>query len=70
MLAIFGDSDILFFVMREMTLEEKIHKLNVDIVLNGRMTCLDPIKDHRLKVAKFNIAKRELLAKESQKSEI
>ena len=57
--------------MGDMTdIEKKIHKLNVDIVLNGPITCLDPIKDHRLKVAKFNIAKRELLAKEFQKSEI
>ena len=57
--------------MRDMTdIEKKIHKLNVDIVLNGPITCLDPIKDHRLKVVKFNIAKRELLAKEFQKSEI
>ena len=56
--------------MRETDIEKKIHKLNVDIVLNGPITCLDPIKDHRLKVAKFNIAKRELLKKESQKSEI
>ncbi len=56
--------------MRETDIEKKIHQLNVDIVLNGRMRSLDPIKDHRLKVAKFNIAKRELLKKESQKSEI
>ena len=64
-------SDLINEVMRDMTdIEKKIHKLNVDIVLNGPITCLDPIKDHRLKVAKFNIAKRELLAKESQKSEI
>jgi hypothetical protein len=54
--------------MRE--IEKKIHQLNVDIVLKGRMMCLDPIKDHRLKVNLFNKAKRELLAKESQKSEI
>ena len=64
-------SDLINGVMRDMTdIEKKIHKLNVDIVLNGPITCLDPIKDHRLKVAKFNIAKRELLAKEFQKSEI
>jgi len=64
-------SDLINEVMRDMTdIEKKIHKLNVDIVLNGPITCLDPIKDHRLKVAKFNIAKRELLAKEFQKSEI
>ena len=64
-------SDLINEVMRDMTdIEKKIHKLNVDIVLNGPITCLDPIKDHRLKVGKFNIAKRELLAKEFQKSEI
>ena len=78
MLAIFGDSDILFFVMRDMTdIEKKIHKLNVDIVLNGRMRSLCPIKDHRIKVNLFNIARQELLdqdlkdrVKKLQKSDI
>ena len=48
--------------MRDMTdIEKKIHKLNVDIVLNGRMRSLCPIKDHRIKVNLFNIARQELL---------
>jgi hypothetical protein len=47
--------------MRETDIEKKIHKLNVDIVLNGRMRSLDPIKDHRIKVNLFNIARQELL---------
>ena len=48
--------------MRDMTdIEKKIHKLNVDIVLNGPIRNLDPIKDHRIKVNLFNIARQELL---------
>ncbi len=48
--------------MRDMTdIEKKIHQLNVDIVLNGRMRSLCPIKDHRIKVNLFNIARQELL---------
>ena len=64
--------------MRDMTsIEKKIHKLNVDIVLNGRMRSLCPIKDHRIKVNLFNIARQELLdqdlkdrVKKLQKSDI
>lgn len=51
----------LFEVMREIDIEKKIHELNVAIVLNGPMKFLDPIKDHRHKVAKFNIEKQKLL---------
>ena len=47
--------------MRETDIEKKIHKLNVDIVLNGPMRNLCPIKDHRIKVNLFNIARQELL---------
>tara|TARA_R100000908_G_scaffold46059_1_gene22461 strand:- start:52 stop:210 length:159 start_codon:yes stop_codon:yes gene_type:complete len=47
--------------MRETDIEKKIHQLNVDIVLNGAMKFLDPIKDHRYKVTKFNIEKQKLL---------
>ena len=51
--------------MRDMTeIEKKIHKLNVDIVLNGPMRSLCPIKDHRIKVNLFNIAREELLHKD------
>ena len=64
--------------MRDMTsIEKKIHTLNVDIVLNGRMRSLCPIKDHRIKVNLFNIARQELLdqdlkdrVKKLQKSDI
>ena len=52
---------IFFLQMREADIEKKIHQLNVNIVLNGPMKFLDPIKDHRYKVAKFNIEKQKLL---------
>ena len=62
MLAIFGDSDILFFVMRDMTdIEKKIQKLEASIILSPKIHSLDPIKDHRIKVNLFNIARQELL---------
>ena len=65
MLAIFGDSDILFFVMRDMTdIEKKIQKLEVSIILSPKIHSLDPIKDHRIKVNLFNIAREELLHKD------
>jgi|TARA_Y100000034_G_C6830601_1_gene374867 hypothetical protein len=47
--------------MRETDIEKKIRKLNVDIVLNGPIRNLCPIKDHRIKVNLFNIARQELL---------
>ncbi len=62
MLAILGDSDILFFVMREMTnIEKKIQKLEAKIMLDPKMYSLDPIRNHRIKVRLFNIARGELL---------
>ena len=62
MLAILGDSDILFFVMRDMTdIEKKIQKLEASIILSPKIHSLDPIKDHRIKVNLFNIARQELL---------
>ena len=62
MLAIFGDSAILFFVMRDMTdIEKKIQKLEASIILSPKIHSLDPIKDHRIKVNLFNIARQELL---------
>ena len=65
MLAILGDSDILFFVMRDMTdIEKKIQKLEASIILSPKIHSLDPIKDHRIKVNLFNIAREELLHKD------
>ena len=62
MLAILGDSAILFFVMRDMTeIEKKIKKLEAKIMLDPKMYSLDPIRNHRIKVRLFNIARWELL---------
>jgi hypothetical protein len=61
-LAILRNSDILFFVMREMTeIEKKIQKLEAKIILDPKMYSLDPIRNHRIKVRLFNIARGELL---------
>tara|TARA_B100001094_G_C17795048_1_gene606267 strand:- start:16 stop:174 length:159 start_codon:yes stop_codon:yes gene_type:complete len=47
--------------MKEIDIEKKINELNVAIVLNGPIKFLDPIKDHRYKVTKFNIERQKLL---------
>ena len=48
--------------MREMTnIEKKIKKLEAKIMLDPKMYSLDPIRNHRIKVRLFNIARRELL---------
>ena len=60
--AIFQICDILFFVMRDMTeIEKKIQKLEAKIMLDPKMYSLDPIRNHRIKVRLFNIARGELL---------
>jgi len=51
----------LLHVMKEIDIEKKINELNVAIVLNGPIKFLDPIKDHRYKVTKFNIERQKLL---------
>ena len=48
--------------MREMTnIEKKIKKLEAKIMLDPKMYSLDPIRNHRIKVRLFNIAREELL---------
>ena len=48
--------------MREMTnIEKKIQKLEAKIMLAPKMYSLDPIRNHRIKVRQFNIARGELL---------
>ena len=63
--AIFWSCDILFSVMREIDI--KIQKLEKEIMF-GKWLAFDPIKDHQLKVRKFNIEKRKLLDAEAQKN--
>ena len=55
----------LFEVMREIDI--KIQKLEKEIMF-GKWLAFDPIKDHQLKVRKFNIEKRKLLDAEAQKN--
>ena len=55
----------LFQVMREIDI--KIQKLEKEIMF-GKWLAFDPIKDHQLKVRKFNIEKRKLLDAEAQKN--
>ena len=51
--------------MREMTnIEKKIQKLEAKIMLDPKMYSLDPIRNHRIKVRLFNIAREELLHKD------
>ena len=48
--------------MREMTsIEKEIQKLEARIMLDPKMYILDPIRNHRIKVRLFNIARGELL---------
>ena len=48
--------------MREMTnIEKEIQKLEARIMLDPKMHSLDPIRNHRIKVRLFNIARGELL---------
>ena len=62
MLAFFCGCVILFPVMRDMTeIEKKIQKLEAKIILDPKMYSLDPIRNHRIKVRLFNIARGELL---------
>mgnify|MGYP001308621010 CR=1 FL=1 len=57
-LAILRNSDILFFVMREITkIEEEIKKLEIRIMLDPHIYSFDPIQNHRIKVQKLNRAK-------------
>jgi len=51
--------------MRE--IERKIMELEKQIMF-GKWLAFDPIKDHRLKVQKFNIEKRKLLDAEAKKN--
>ncbi len=51
--------------MRE--IDAKIQKLEKEILF-GPWMAFDPIKDHKLKVHKFNIEKRKLLDAEAQKN--
>lgn len=50
-----------FFQMRETDIEKKIQKLEAKIMLDPKMYSLDPIRNHRIKVRLFNIARGELL---------
>ena len=53
--------------MREMAnIEKKIQKLEAKIMLDPKMHSLDPIKNHRIKVRLFNIARQELLDRDLQ----
>lgn len=45
--------------MRE--IDQKIKKLEAKIMLDPKMYSLDPIRNHRIKVRLFNIARGELL---------
>ena len=45
--------------MRE--IDQKIQKLEAKIMLDPKMYSLDPIRNHRIKVRLFNIARGELL---------
>ena len=45
--------------MRE--IEKKIKKLEAKIMLDPKMYSLDPVRNHRIKVRLFNIARGELL---------
>ena len=48
--------------MREIrNIEKKIQKLEAKIMLDRKMYSLDPIRNHRIKVRLFNIARGELL---------
>ena len=47
--------------MSDKTLEQKIQKLEADIMLRTPMRFLDPIKDHRYKVQKFTIERKKLI---------
>ncbi len=51
--------------MREIDL--KIMELEKEIMF-GKWLAFDPIKDHQLKVRKFNIEKRKLLDAEAKKN--
>ena len=57
-----------FLQMRE--IDQKIKKLEANIILSPTIHSLDPVRNHRIKVNLFNKAKRELLEKSSLKSEI
>ena len=48
-----------FLQMRE--IDQKIQKLEAKIMLDPKMYSLDPIRNHRIKVRLFNIARGELL---------
>ena len=48
-----------FSQMRE--IDQKIQKLEAKIMLDPKMNSLDPIRNHRIKVRLFNIARGELL---------
>ncbi len=48
-----------FLQMRE--IDQKIQKLEAKIMLDPKMHSLDPIRNHRIKVRLFNIARGELL---------
>ena len=53
--------------MREMTsIEKEIQKLEARIILDPKMHSLDPIKNHRIKVRLFHIARQELLDRDLQ----
>ena len=52
-------------VMRE--LDKKIQKLEKEIMF-GKWLAFDPIKDHRLKVRKFNIEKIKLIKEYNEQS--
>jgi hypothetical protein len=54
--------------MRE--IDQKIKKLEANIILSPTIHSLDPVRNHRIKVNLFNKAKQELLKKSSLKSEI
>ena len=55
--------------MREMTnIEKKIQKLEAKIMLDPKMYSLDPIRNHRIKVRLFNIARGELLEQDLKES--
>ena len=50
-----------FSQMRVTNIEKKIQKLEAKIMLDPKMYSLDPIRNHRIKVRLFNIARGELL---------
>ena len=52
-------------VMRE--LDKKIEKLEKEIIF-GKWLALDPVKDHRLKVRKFEIEKTKLIKEYNEQS--